>query len=256
MNRYDFIISTIKEAGAMLLQTQKRGLNVSAKVGDPRDLVTNADFEINDFITKKIRESFPDDSIYSEETKHDPNLVDSYWTIDPIDGTSNFAKGIPHFASAIAFVDNGEPVVGAVYNPATQESFSFEKGKGVFLNGEQVSVSKVTNIKEASVLLHIGRKEDVRDWGIDLHRFFLGNVSKVINLGSSALDLCFLAAGRVDAVVYGTMTTKDISVALGMVREAGGEVYNLDGKPATLLEAPQQIIATSTRDLFDAIAKI
>ncbi len=255
-NRDEFIKSTIKEAGELVLELSQKQVEVSTKHGDKRDFVTNVDVEVNIFITKKIKESFPGENIYSEEASETLGETADYWSIDPIDGTSNFARGIPHYAVVISYIEKGIAIVGAIYNPVTKELFSFQKESGSFLNGKPIHVSEIRDVKEAYVLLHIGRKENIREWGLKLQKSFLETAKKNINLGSSALDLAFLACGRVDAVIYGTMTTKDIAIATGLVRASGGEVYSLDGSPVELLDTPQQIIGTSTRALLDEILKI
>lgn len=239
-----------------MLEVKDKHLEVSSKGGDSRNLVTNVDLEVNAFITERINADFPNELIYSEETKDKVNESGSFWSIDPIDGTSNFARSIPHFAVVISWIENGEPTMGAIYNPVTNELFSFDKSKGAFLNSEPIKVSNVNILKDSYVLLHIGRKEDIRDWGINLERAFIAGAKKNTNLGSSALDLAFLAAGRVEAVIYGTMTTMDIACATALVRASGGEVYSIDGTPVKFLTTPQQIIATSNRALFEEISKL
>jgi myo-inositol-1(or 4)-monophosphatase len=253
-NRYDFIISLIKEAGQKLFEVRDAHIETSTKNGDERDLVTNVDIEVNTFVVSKIQEAYPDDKIYTEEDGGEG--VGNFWSIDPIDGTSNFARGLPHYAVVISYLEKREPIVGAIFNPVTRELFSFEKGKGAFLNGNTIKTTSVTTIKDSYVLLHIGRKDDVQEWGLHLQKHFLKSAKKNINLGSSALDLAFLAAGRVDAVIYGTMTTLDVAVAVALVRAAGGEVYSPDGMPIMFTKVPQKIVGTATKALFDEISKI
>lgn len=219
-------------------------------------MVTSVDLVINDFITKAIQSAFPDEAIYSEESANTIGTAGSFWTIDPIDGTSNFAQGIPHFAVCIGYVEAGQPIVGAVYNPVTRDLFSFEKGKGAFMNGASIRVRPVTKLADAHVLLHIGRKPELAEWGLALQKKLLSSAKKNLNLGSSALDICFVAAGRVDAAVYGTLTTMDISSAVGILREAGGEVYGESGDPAGLSDTSQKVFATGTRGLFGEVGKL
>jgi myo-inositol-1(or 4)-monophosphatase len=175
------------------------------------------------------------------------------WVVDPIDGTSNFARGIPHFAVCIGLLKDGVPILGAVYNPITRELYH-AKQTGAYLNGAKITVTSEVHLSDATVLLHIGRTEAVRAWGLALQEKFLSSAKKTINLGSSALDLCYLASGRVDGVIYGTMSLRDVASAALIVRMAGGEIYNYDtGLPAELLPEPQKIIATGTRALRDEI---
>ena len=252
-NKYDFAVSLAKESGKRLLEARGRYIEINFKNGDENDLVTNADTEVSEFIVEKIKEIFPGSHVYSEEAPVDLSAETEFWSVDPIDGTSNFARGIPHYAVAITYFEKGEPSIGAIYNPVTDEMFSFDKEKGSFLNNAPIHVSEISELKDAYVLLHIGRKEAVREWGLNLQKSFLGLVKKNINLGSSALDLAFLAAGRVDAVIYGTMTTMDIACATALVRSAGGEVYSLEGQPIEFLTTPQQMVATSNKILFERI---
>jgi len=255
-DRYNFIVSTVKQAGDFLLDSRKKHFEVLLKEGDSRNIVTTVDLEANDFLEKAIHSAYPEEIIFSEETEDVATTRTSFWSLDPIDGTSNFARDIPHFAVVVTYMENNEPTVGAVYNPVTRELFSFKKEEGACLNGEKISVTNISTLKEAYALLHIGCSEDVREWGIGLQRIFLGKAKKTINLGSSALDLCFLAAGRVDVVIYGTMTTRDIATAVAIVRDAGGEVYDIFGNPVSMSSKPQKIIGTSNKALFDEIKKV
>ncbi|MEN9913078.1 MAG: hypothetical protein RLY66_486 [Candidatus Parcubacteria bacterium] len=252
-NRSSFILSTIIEAGELLLKTREEKFTVSSKNGDSRDLVTSVDIVVDEFIKKAIKATFPGEIVYSEESASSIDESGSFWTIDPIDGTSNFSQGIPHYAVCIGYVENGQPVVGAVYNPVTKDLFSFENGAGASLNGSPIKVRTIEKLSDAHVLLHIGRKPELADWGLKLQRTLLATAKKNLNLGSSALDICFVAAGRVDASVYGTLTTKDISSAVGILREAGGEIYDENGNQAELSDKPQKVFSVATKALFQEI---
>lgn len=251
-DRYEFVVTLVRQAGEKILESKDRNLQINSKNGDYRDLVTDVDLEVGEFVRSEIAKSFPGESFFSEESGGDI-VSGTYWSVDPIDGTSNFARGIPHYAVVISYVESGESIVGAIYNPVTQELFSFDKAKGAFLNGKALKVSQVSDLKESYVLLHIGRKEEVRSWGLNLFEKLLKHAKKNINFGSSALDLAFLASGRVEVVIYGTMTTIDIATATALVRASGGEVYGIDGSPIKLSKTPQQIIATSSKKLFEEI---
>lgn len=255
MNPYDFATDLVKRAGVQLKSFHNEALVVSHKGTDPRDVLTSADTELNKFLVSEITRAFPEHRIYSEEGDSSDNTASAEWewTLDPIDGSANFARSIPHFAVCVGLLHNNVPVLGAVYNPITDELFSFEKGKGAFLNGMRIHASTITEPKEAYSLLRTGRKEEYLEWGVITQRDFLTNMKKVSNFGSSALDLCFIGAKRAEVVAYGTLTTQDIAVAVGLVREAGGEVYTIDGEPVTLSKKSQLVVATATRELFDKI---
>lgn len=251
MNTYNFAVTLVKEAGMRLKEVQEGSLVVSHKDAEKRDVITNIDLEINKFLKEKIKKSFPDHGVYSEEGGIDSKEKKDYeWAIDPIDGSANFARNIPHFASCLALLYKGDPIIGVVYNPVTDELYSFEKGRGVFLNDNPIKVSTIIKTNDAQALLRIGRDKELLEWGIETQRSFLRSIKKTSNFGSSALDLCFVAAGRVDVVVYGTFTTKDVAGAVGILREAGGEIYTPAGKLAELSSQRQTIVATSNRELF------
>lgn len=247
-----FILKTIQEAGTYLEERSHGVFSVGHKGTDPRDVITDVDRELNTFITDAIKNHFPDHRIHSEEGTQDMG-AGYVWVVDPIDGTSNFARGIPHFAVCIGLLKDGVPLLGAVYNPITRELYHADE-TGSYRNDEKITVTSEVSLSNATVLLHIGRTETVRSWGLSLQEKFLTSAKKTINLGSSALDLCYLASGRVDGVIYGTMSLRDVASAALIVRTAGGEIYNYDtGSPAELLAEPQKIIATATPELRDEI---
>jgi len=256
MTRYDFIIEQVRAAGELLMQLREERFETLTKGGDPRDVLTSVDLAVNDFLIGKIREAFPEDAIYSEEGDNKVTEAPALWTIDPIDGSSNFSRGIPHFSICIAFLENGVPEAGAVYNPVTNELFSFRKGDGAFLNRKPIRVSKETDLKSSFVLFHAGRKPEMRDWGGHLYRQLLEHAKKSTNLAGSALDTCFVAAGRVEVNIYGTLSTLDIAAAVGILYEAGGVIVNEKGESAPFMKAPQCLIAANSTVIADALRAI
>lgn len=256
MTRYDFIIEQVKAAGELLMRLREEKFETLEKGGDPRDVVTSVDFAVNDFLIGKIKETFPEDCIYSEENTMSVHEAPRLWTIDPIDGSSNFSRGIPHFAICVAFLQNGVPEVGAVFNPVTNELFSFKKGEGAFLNSKPIHVSEETELENSFVLLHAGRKPEMREWGGRAYRQLLEHAKKTSNLAGSALDACFVAAGRVEANIYGTLSALDIAAALGILLEAGGVVFDEHGAPAVFSPMPQRIIMANSAAIADAIRAI
>ncbi len=241
-DRYTFAVSAVKKAGEKLLQISESELKIELKDNDIQNIVTNADFEISNFLTKEISREFPNEIIYSEENSNVNIENGSYWSIDPIDGTSSFSRKIPHFAVVLTYVENGSPLIGAIYNPKTNELFSFEAKKGAFLNGKPVKVSSVTNLSQAYSFIRIGRDQSQWDWGISFYKFLLSHANKTYSFGSSSLDICFVGSGRIEICIYGTLTTIDIAGALGFVKEAGGMIVDKDGNEITTLSKEKQIV--------------
>jgi myo-inositol-1(or 4)-monophosphatase len=250
MSYYDFTLDLVQCAGEKL-RVASQHIVISHKGTDVRDVVTNTDLEINTFLIDEIKHAYPDHHIYSEEGEGTNATSEYEWTIDPIDGSANFSRGIPHFAICIGLLKNHVPIVGAVFNPITNELFSFEEGRGAFLNGNSIQSSDIVEPSEAQGILIVGHQASLWDWGTAVYRSFLEQVKKQKAFGSSSLDLCFLAAGRADIVVYGTLTTKDIASAVGIVRAAGGEVYTIEGIPVEFSATRQTVVATATKELFE-----
>lgn len=257
MNRYDFIIKLVKEAGERLKGYANQNIETTFKDGNPLDLVTKADIEISEFLSSRIRQSFAGEAIYSEEATDEDISSGSFWSLDPIDGTTNFSRHIPHYAVVVAYVEKGVPVVGALYNPATDELYSFKKDGGAYLNGKPIHVSKVSKLDESYMLLRAGRNKDLWNWGAESYKFLLENGVKCANLGSSGLDTCFVAAGKVEANIYGTLTTIDIAAAVGLLKEAGGMLVGKSGMPVSgISREKQQIIAVNNEATLKALTPI
>ncbi|MFZ2167320.1 MAG: inositol monophosphatase [Minisyncoccia bacterium] len=248
MTEYDFIVAQVREAGKLLMQLREEQFSTTEKGGDPRDIVTSVDLAVNDFLIGKIKETFPDDAIHSEEGNGVAGK-ERLWTIDPIDGSSNFSRGIPHFAICLAFLENGIPEAGAVYNPVTGELFSFKKGAGAFLNGSPIHVSAETDLQNSFVFLHAGRKPELWQWGGESYTKLLSAAKKTANYGGSALDACFVASGRIEANIYGRLTSMDIAAAIGILLEAGGRVVNEKGEPVLFSAEPTKVVMTNNQEI-------
>lgn len=249
MEPYDFAITLVKDAGELLLKQSKEAFEVKMKNNDPKDIVTAVDIAVNDFLVSALKKEFPAHGIYSEEGSGESEKGEYVWAIDPIDGTANFVRHIPHFAICIGLLHEGIPILGAVYNPVTRELFSFKKGEGAYLNGECVEVSKVKDLKNACVFLHAGREPELWQWGGDGYAKLLANAQKTGNFGGSALDACFVAAGRIDANIYGRLSTFDIASAIGILIEAGGRVVDEEGNPVTFSKEPQKVYMSNNESI-------
>ncbi len=254
MDPYTFACATAKEVGDYVREARTKNFEVDIKGGNDRDIITSIDREANQLILSKVRTAFPTHRIYSEEGDDSKEGSDEQWVLDPIDGSSNFSRGIPHYAVSIGLMREGAPVLGAVYNPVTKELFSYEKGKGVFLNNAPVRVSEVAALKSAQVVFSPGsRNPELWDWAGISYRKLLEHAKKRGMYGSSALDVCFVASGRADAGVYGTLTTLDIAPAIGLLLEAGGAALSANGSPLTYTETPQKAYFGNSKNMAEEI---
>ncbi|MBX4199214.1 inositol monophosphatase [Candidatus Parcubacteria bacterium] len=251
-NRYDFVVALAKEAGEKVLQAREKHVDISIKNNDPRDLVTNVDIEVSQFISQRIGESFPGEKIYSEEADDDISSG-SFWAIDPIDGTKNFVRGFPMFSVVIAYVEKDKASVGAVYNPITKELYSFERGRGAFLNQIPIHVSNKTELKESTIFLTTGRNQEQWEWGTKMYRFLLEYSHSVRGIASSGLDICSVAAGRSEACIYANLTTIDVIAAIGILEEAGGLAEGKSGALDPMSKVPQILIAANNQEILSAL---
>lgn len=196
------------------------------------DLVTDADFQAEKAILDTIRSHFPEDSILAEETGRHEASPERVWIVDPLDGTTNFAHALPFYAVCIAFQAAGRSVLGLVFNPERDECFEAREGKGAFLNGTPIRVSPTSALMECLVAtgfpysVHEGAGSIVRR----LHQILV-RTQGIRRLGSAALDLCYVAAGRFDAYWEEGLKPWDTAAAALIVKEAGGRLTDYEGKP-------------------------
>ena len=199
------------------------------------DLVTDVDIEVERGVRRLLAERFPAHDVLAEELDGGATHGSGFcWIFDPLDGTTNFAHGLPIFCSSLALEIDGQLEVAAVYDPWRRELFTAERGGGAFLNGGRLAVSDAPTLLES--LLVTGFPYDVHDpeVGADvvgLFGAFIGKAQAVRRLGSAALDLCYVAAGRMDGFWEEHLKPWDVAAGALLVREAGGRVTGLQGAP-------------------------
>ncbi len=195
------------------------------------DLVTSADRESERIITELIRRDFPDHSILAEEQTDIQNAQSDYrWIVDPLDGTTNFAHGYPQFSISIALERSGRVIFGLVYDPLREECFEAALGAGAALNGEALRVSAVSELDKA--LLATGFPYDRRDFAdfyLGYFREFMIRCQGIRRGGSAALDLCYIACGRIDGYWELKLKPWDIAAGALIVAEAGGRLSDFSG---------------------------
>jgi myo-inositol-1(or 4)-monophosphatase len=199
------------------------------------DLVTEVDLECERMCRAVLAERFPDHDVLAEELSSGPNERPSSthrWIFDPLDGTTNYAHGLPIFCASLGLEINGRTEVGAVYDPTRAELFTAERGEGAYLNGARLRVSDAERVIDA--LLVTGFPYDVHkqtDDLVGLFAAFLGQARAVRRLGSAALDLCYVAAGRFDGFWEQHLHPWDVAAGALIATEAGGRVTGMDGSP-------------------------
>jgi myo-inositol-1(or 4)-monophosphatase len=216
-NETRVLLQAMRTAGDAILHLQRTGFTVETKTN--RDLVTQADLLANDIITAHLGKHFPDDGCLSEESKDDLARLSKkrVWIIDPIDGTIEFAKGLPEYAISVALVENNEPIVAAIFNPATNELFHAVKGKGAWLHDQRIHCDEES---PSQLRLLASRSEYQRgEWAsYEPHHC-------VQQIGSIAYKLALVAAGFAHATFsLGPKNEWDVVAGVLLVKEAGGVV--------------------------------
>src|SRR5476649_68380 len=199
------------------------------------DLVTEVDMAVERMFRAMIAERFPEHQILAEELGGAATApAGPCWVFDQIDGTTNFAHGLPIFCASLALEIDGVAEVGAVYDPNRRELFTAERGGGAFLNGTPLCVSSAAQLVDAMLVTGFpydvhSRVEEI----VGLFGAFVGRARAVRRLGSAAIDLCYVAAGRLDAFWERDLKPWDVAGGALMVTEAGGRVTNMSGAPFT-----------------------
>jgi len=226
-------ILAAKKAGLLLKCTlgQKRQVKYKGAV----NLVTEMDFLSEKVIVSEICKRYPDHSLLAEEKTSLQENSPFRWIIDPLDGTTNYAHGFPVFSVSIALEKAGEVLLGVVYDPTRDELFVGKKGKGARLNGRKIHVSSTPKLSKS--LLATGFPYDLRENpadNFDHFRNFALRVHAVRRVGSAALDLCYVAAGRFDGFWEMRLGPWDLAAGGLMLREAGGKITDFLGNPVGL----------------------
>lgn len=218
-------------AGAKVLQHYFNGeFKVTNKEGI-NNLVTEADHESERVIIEVIRNQFPDHFILSEETGEIASDSTIKWIIDPIDGTVNFANGIPLCCVSIGVEKQGSMLMGAVYNPFMNEFFFAEKGKGATLNENAIKVSTQSEVSKSCIVTGFPYTYlDMKNGPLQIFEQFIRAGVPVRRLGSAAIDLCWVAAGRFDGFYEHKLEAWDSAAGYLIVEEAGGRVTDFAGK--------------------------
>jgi myo-inositol-1(or 4)-monophosphatase len=219
-----------REAGKILTPRFGRVNHIARK--GKIDLVTEADLETETLIVDIIRSHFPHDGILAEEGGEYGLDKARVWLIDPLDGTTNFAHGFPFFAVSIALQVGGECILGIVSNPYLDEHFEAVKGSGAFLNQKSIRVSHAKDIQDS--LLAVGFPYTIRENPqrvMDHLKSMAIRAQGIRRLGSAAIDLAYVAAGRLDGFWEEGLKPWDTAAGIVIVKEAGGMVSNYQGKP-------------------------
>jgi len=239
----EVLLDAVRKGGAVLRERFRGTFAVAHKDGI-NNLVTEVDRQAEAVIIDTIRGAFPDHAIISEE--EGTMMTDSpyKWVIDPIDGTVNFAHGIPLCCVSIGLQHGGELLLGAVYNPVMEELFFAEKGKGALLNDQPIYVSQKKDFERACLVTGFPYQwPETKEHPVRVFERFVLQGLPVRRLGSAAIDLCWVACGRFDGFWEYNLQPWDVAAGYLIVREAGGRVTNFRDEPADIFD--KETLATN-----------
>ena len=244
-----------REAGALARRRRSEGVHLAATKSSLADIVTDADREVEDLIRRRLRDARPGDGFLGEESDADSGETGITWIVDPIDGTVNYAYGIPSYAVSIAAVSGGvdpeawQVQAGAVYAPAFDEMFTAARGRGAWSDGRRLQVAEPT---PAGALLATGFGYDpsTHDGDLATVRRAMTMARDLRRAGAAALDLAFVAAGRLDGYFERGLKRWDFAAGSLLVLEAGGAVSRLD--PAS----PRPMLVAGHPDVHNRLAAL
>lgn len=239
----EVLYEATREAGKIISDYFQGSFTVDNKEGI-NNLVTEVDKHSEKRIIEIIRKHYPTHSIISEEVGEMIQDSPYQWIIDPIDGTVNFAHGIPLCCVSIGLKHNDDLILGAVYNPMMNELFFAEKGKGAFLNDKPISVSTKSDFRKACLVTGFPYKwPDSQEHPIRVFERFILEGLPVRRLGSAAIDLCWVACGRFDGFWEYNLSSWDVAAGYLIVQEAGGRITNFEGDPYSVFD--KETLATN-----------
>ncbi len=248
-------INAARKAGLIHLKYFRRDKKVKTK-SSSFDLVTIADTEAEEAAVSFIRSKFPFHNVIAEENKYPEYDSDYTWVIDPLDGTNNFALGLPIFCASVGLIHKGEVIVGAVYDVTRDELFYARKGKGAFLNGRRIRVNGATSLKQALLItgFYYDRGQKMIETLEQIKQFHFKQIIGIRRLGAAALDLCYVAGGRATGFWEFQLNPWDFVAGKLIVEEAGGKVTGQRNEPISLFK--KYFIVASNAKIHKAMLSV
>jgi myo-inositol-1(or 4)-monophosphatase len=229
-------VRAARAAGAVILRYINRVEGLAVEEKSRHDYVSEVDKLAEAEIVKELRRAYPDHAILGEETGK-TGKSDKVWVVDPLDGTHNYLRGFPHYSVSIGFMDHGDLVHGVIYDPLRDELFTASKGDGAFVNDRRMRVSKRESLAGAIICTGFPpRQHQHLDAQFAISRALLREADDLRRTGSAALDLAYVAAGRLDGYFEPGLHPWDMAAGCLLVREAGGKFCDFagrDGMPAS-----------------------
>ena len=241
------MVKACRKAAKTLIRDFGEIENLQVSLKGPGDFVSASDKKVEKILIDELQKARPNYSVLSEEIGEINNDKSFKWIIDPIDGTSNFLHGIPHFAISIGLEHDQEIICGIIYDPIKDEMFIAEKGNGAYLNNKRMRVSSRSKLKDCMICTG-GPRQESKDRELVLQEYAKFS-SKVLipirKLGSASLDMAYVAMGRCDGFWQRNLSYWDIAAGIIIIRESGGSVTDFDGENQYIQN--KTILATNSK---------
>ena len=228
-NLKEHALEITKMAGSYLCDNFKKDASLFSQRGLSKEVTTSYDKECDRIIKENIVRCFPDHSMLTEESGEEDKGSDYRWIVDSLDGSGNFAAGNPFFSVSIALMHKDELILGVIYAPLLDELYVAEKGKGAYLNGERIRVSKFKNLENSYIVACEGGSK-TNERMSELFAAVYPSVKDMRKLGSAAIECGYVASGRAEAYATLSIYPWDIAAGILLVQEAGGQVTDFKGK--------------------------
>lgn len=242
-----------KQAGRIITEHTLKASEISAK--GKNDLVTAVDKKVEDFLKSKLLSILPEAGFLGEEFEAENQSNTWLWIVDPIDGTTNFVHGLPCYCVSICLAKAGNPIIGCIYDPNRDETFSARKGNGAFLNGKPIKVTGTNSLSESLIATGFPYKNfDYLKNYLSFFEHLLFETQGVRRLGSAALDLAYVACGRFDVFYEYGLSPWDVAAGVMLVEEAGGKNTNFSGENDVIFT--KEIVASNSLVHDEFLSKI
>ncbi len=218
----------IRKAGDLLRSYFRKTVDRTYK--DDGSFATQADIESEQLLIEHLKDLVPGAGFFAEESGKIAGN-EYCWVIDPLDGTTNFARGLPYFCTSVALTKNDKPIAGFIFQPLMNEFFYAIKGGGAYLNGQPISVSEPQPVEKSLLIYALPYQDESNFFKAVCHFAQRANTSRM--LGAAALDQAYCAAGKADAVLFTDLSWWDVAAGMLLIEEAGGAVSQFDGTPVT-----------------------
>lgn len=247
MSHLDFAKRLAVKAGNIILKHMNQQVETESKTSG-KDLVTEIDRMVEQFIQQELTATFPDHQMLGEEEAfaseekykqvlNDFHSIPYIWVVDPIDGTNNFIQNIPGFVVSIALVSYGKPIVGVIYDPVTDELFYATENGGAYLNEKKINVPHVDHLNESVIGTSFSSDTKIRSLTVRNIEMFLPKCRTIRVLGAAALNLAYVAKGRLTSFYHFQLSPWDVAAGILIISEAGGKITTMKGTPYELSES-------------------